>query len=198
MEMLIVKICPLLPPHDQQRALFIYMCESWPMKVNLQIWMIVKCVQSYFQGLLELLSHSTCLRGVPFAAGGQISQLGHELLHLLTLTLQLLFVWASQSVGQPAALCHQATDGCLAWKQIYFTCTWFQKNVLLAITFGFMNVTKSTLIHWLFFFSLSSFTTSTVIGYSHFVFCYNTFNSDLCIHSLFSSWLICTIWVRHG
>lgn len=89
----------------------------WSITVKLQVWMRMREREyepSYFQSLLELLSHSTCLRGVPFTAGGQVSQLGHELLHLLTLTQHLLPVWAWQSVGQPAALCHQPADSSLA------------------------------------------------------------------------------------
>ena len=69
---------------------------------------------SYFQSFLELVSYSTCLGGVPFSPGRQLGQLGHKLLHLLTLTQQLLSVGAGQGVAQPAALGHQPPDGCLA------------------------------------------------------------------------------------
>lgn len=102
---------------DQQMELFVCLIVWILIIVKLQFWMkmTVECVPSYFQGFLKLLSHSTCLRGVPFTTGSQVSQLGHELLHLLTFTHQLLPVRAWQCIGQPAALCHQPTDGCLAW-----------------------------------------------------------------------------------
>lgn len=78
-----------------------------------------KCELSYFQSVLELLSHGTRLWGVPFATGSQVSQLGHELLHLLTLTEHLLPVGARQRICQPAALCNHAADGCLTYTNKY-------------------------------------------------------------------------------
>lgn len=71
--------------------------------------------RSYFQSVLKLLSHGTRLWGVPFATGSQVSQMGHKLLHLLTLTQHLLPVGARQGIGQPAALCDHPADGCLTY-----------------------------------------------------------------------------------
>lgn len=90
-------------------AVCLYECPCTPVKLNEH-----KYEQSYFESFLELLSNSACLRRIPFTAGSQVSQLGHELLHLLTLTQHLLPVGPRQSIGQPAALRHQPADGCLA------------------------------------------------------------------------------------
>lgn len=78
-----------------------------------------KCEQSYFQSVLKLLSHGTRLWGVPFTTGCQVSQLGHKLLHLLTLTQHLLPVGARQRISQPSALCDHPSDGCLTYTHKY-------------------------------------------------------------------------------
>lgn len=97
---------------NQQMAMLHFFWESLIKAIDLSE---NKCELSYFQSVLELLSHGTRLWGVPFATGSQVSQLGHKLLHLLTLTKHLLPVGAWQRIRQPAALCNHPTDGCLTY-----------------------------------------------------------------------------------
>lgn len=99
--------------------------------------------ESYFESFLELLGNSARLGRIPLPTGSQVRQLGHELLHLLALTQHLLPVGAGQCVGQPATLCHQPSDGSLAWthmNHIHFSHT----EVFLTFHMFLSELTKQT------------------------------------------------------
>lgn len=68
----------------------------------------------YLERVLELSSNGPGLGGLSLSPGCQLSQLCRELLHSVTLGLQVLPVGAHHDIGQTPAFGHQPADGGLA------------------------------------------------------------------------------------